>query len=452
MRCLGLDLGSSSIKGAVLDLESLAVSHVQSEPFPSPVKGLPPSWFEIDPVAVVDSSRRVLQRLAEFAPDCAGVFVCSQMGGLILATREGKPLTRYLSWRDQRSLVAGASGPTPFDAFRARLGEQALSELGGECKAGSATVLLSCLDTLPKGGVPLSLGDFVLSHLTGSAAQVHPTAAIGLLNVRNQTWHKEVFARLGWDHLHWPQLADTRVPVGEWEFQGRKIPVYPSFGDQQCALYGAGVQPGDLSINASTGAQVSRLRSGFQPGNYQTRAYFDGWNLDTITHIPAGRALNALVDLLCECSRGTGQPEFDPWPYIRQTQAEGAHIPAGPAGMEVDLSFFPGPLGDSGAITGITLENLSIGSLFHAALISMAKGFGQCAGRLDGPEAWKSIVLSGGLTHNFPKLKTLLQGVFPKLPQRENPPTEETLCGLMRIAQSVRTASAKDHQPVAQRN
>ncbi len=44
MRCLGLDIGSSSIKGAVLNLETSQVSHIVKEPFPDAIGGLPPGF------------------------------------------------------------------------------------------------------------------------------------------------------------------------------------------------------------------------------------------------------------------------------------------------------------------------------------------------------------------------------------------------------------------------
>ena len=63
---------------------------------------------------------------------------------------------------------------------------------------------------------------------------------------------------------------------------------------------------GELSINISTGSQVSRRTDRLEPGEVQTRAYFHGDLLQTITHLPAGRSLNVLVRLLTEVARAEG--------------------------------------------------------------------------------------------------------------------------------------------------
>ena len=76
---LALDLGTSFIKGAILDLDALRLRAVQRVPFPDPLPGLPPRFCEIDPTAVVEATRRLILDLLSLAPDCQGLVMCSQM-------------------------------------------------------------------------------------------------------------------------------------------------------------------------------------------------------------------------------------------------------------------------------------------------------------------------------------------------------------------------------------
>ena len=81
MSFIAIDLGTSFIKGAVLDLDHLRLSHIQRAPFPDPLPGLPPLHKEFSPQAVLAAARQVFQALLPFAGDCEGLVMCSQMHG-----------------------------------------------------------------------------------------------------------------------------------------------------------------------------------------------------------------------------------------------------------------------------------------------------------------------------------------------------------------------------------
>ena len=55
MSFIALDLGTSFIKGAVLNAETLAIEHVRRVPFPDPLPGLPRLHREFDPAAILAS-------------------------------------------------------------------------------------------------------------------------------------------------------------------------------------------------------------------------------------------------------------------------------------------------------------------------------------------------------------------------------------------------------------
>jgi hypothetical protein len=107
MRALGIDIGSSSIKGAVLDLSSLTVMTPVARPFPSPIEGLRAGWVEIDPIAVIHAVDEVLSSLLDQAPDATWLGLSGQMGGLM--TKLGRLRIIFLGRiSDRSSLVAMA--------------------------------------------------------------------------------------------------------------------------------------------------------------------------------------------------------------------------------------------------------------------------------------------------------------------------------------------------------
>ncbi|MDE0040940.1 MAG: FGGY family carbohydrate kinase, partial [Candidatus Poribacteria bacterium] len=346
MKCLGIDIGTSSIKGAVLDLEDCTVGEVCKEDFPAPISGLPTGYFEVEPSQIQTAVENLLVKLLEIAPDVSSVHWTGQMGGVILVDQAGNALTNYISWRDQRTLGRSPTGAgSYYEVLVRRLTRTRMEELGNDCKPGSALSLLFWLaeeGELHDSAIPLALADYVTMRLCGAEPVTEYTSALGTLNVQTNLWHREAFDTLGVEALNWPRLSDPYQVVGKLGIDGNGIPSYPSIGDHQCALAGTRLRRNELSINVSTGSQIGLLADGYQPGEYQVRPYFDRQYLKTLTHLPAGRSLNVLVDLLSEIPQAQGLEFEDPWHYITEASA------VAETDLNVDLAFFEGPMGSRG--------------------------------------------------------------------------------------------------------
>jgi sugar (pentulose or hexulose) kinase len=435
MRCLGVDIGSSSIKGAVLDVSGDIVTEIVKVPFPEPIAGLPGGFHEVSAGAVLAGVREVLGELLRRCPESGRVRFCSQMGGILLLSESGECLTEYLSWRDQRTLqaVGGGvgSGGTWLERARGLLSEEVFCELGRELKPGSATSLLywlQCHGRLPAGAIPATVGDYVTAALCGIRPRLHRTQGLGMINLITGEWHRGALGTLGLGGLSWPEFAGDTEVIGEMELGGKRLQCYASIGDQQAALLGIGLESGELSVNLSTGAQVSRITAGFEPGECQTRCWFGGQYLNTVTHIPAGRSLTVLEALLTELPRAMGVSVADSWRLI----GEACEVAGDSGGLECDLSFFASAMGSEGRLSGITTENLTVGHLFQAAFDFMARASAECASRLSREPVWRRVALSGGLAQAFPALRRKLGAALP-WPMREVAVAEETLLGLLKL-------------------
>ena len=239
------------------------------------------------------------------------------------------------------------------------------------------------------------------------------------------SWHQPVIRKLGLDGVRWPEIHPQGTVAGEYTVGSRRLPVFMPVGDYHCSQVGAFLDEGELSVNISTGSAVIQLARGCELGDFQTRPWFDGRFLKTVTHIPGGRALNALVRLLVELAHAQGVKLQDPWDYIL---AEAARVES--TDLRVDPAFYFSAMGDHGAITNAREETLTVGNLFHAAFAGMADNYARCAARVAPGKDWTRLVFSGGVALKTDLLRRL---ICQRLGQahRLAASGEDTLLGLL---------------------
>lgn len=460
MSYIGIDLGTSFIKGAVLDPKTLTIEHVRRIPFPDPLPGHPPLHREFDPQAVLAATRSLLTDLLHLADEpalsgadgCEGIVMCSQMHGLVFTTAQGAPASNLTSWLDQRTLEPHPSGRgSYFDVLAGRLTPDEIRQLGNQLRPGLPLGVLFWLaeqGQLPRQDlIPASLPDFVLGNLCATIPTTESTnaAAHGALNMETLDWHHAVLGKLGLNGLRWPRLRKHGDIVGQYKTGGRAIPCYTPVGDYQAALTGALVRRGELSLNISTGSQASVLLPHLASGAFQTLPFFDSRFLATVSHIPAGRALGDLVALFSELAVAQGVKLSDPWSYIATAARR-----AGSTRMRVDLAFFNSSCGDHGAFTDVREEELTVGHIFSAAFQNMADNYYRSAQRLvsgvtDEPLPWRNLVFSGGLVQKLDVLRERIVDRFG-VGYRVCPTTEDALLGLLGLglAFTGRTASVAE--------
>lgn len=420
-RFAGIDVGSSFVKAALIDLDTFELRRTHRAPFPDFVEGLPPLWREVDPAKVMRAVEQVLAQVLAGEPACDGVVLCGQMHGFVLVNARGEAVSNYISWLD------GRVTPPEFEAMAAVLTAADRAEIGNEFRPSIALPLLAWLrrsGNLPEGETtPVSLADFVAGRLCGVRPAMEPTqaAAFGGFHLKTFHWHSDVIGKLGLESLRWPDVKPHGSIAGRW----RGIPCYTSIGDQQCALAGALLRDRELSVNIGTGSQVGMLAGAPRPDGLQTRPYFDGRVLRTITHIPAGRALSALIALFGEIG---GVREEDAWRHI---EAAVNTVPS--TDIRAGAAFFPGPCGYGGFLENLHEGNMTAGHVFRAVFESMARNYRSCAQRLDPDREAAGAVFSGGVARKLDMLRSLTESAL-ELPARLSPHPEDTLFGLMVLA------------------
>ncbi|MCP4169414.1 MAG: hypothetical protein GY758_01430, partial [Fuerstiella sp.] len=343
MDFIAIDIGTSFTKGSVVDVNSMVIRNVSRRAGGAKLASEDPFVYELDLDNVLQGVTELIDQLLSSTTDCRGILMCGQMGGLVLCDRNGRARSNYISWLDRRATNTHPSGKvTYFDRLTEEVGDRSRTVLGNEFRPGLPLSFLHYLrengqlDNLP-GTIPVTLPDYVAAALCNTRPVMEWTSTAGTLDIVSRQFPYDLLRELRLDHLDWPDIVDFRHVVGEYEVAGRSLPVYAPTGDHQCSLAGTLLAQGELSINVSTGSQVSMLTSSTDVGDFQVRPYFDGLLLKTITNIPAGRALTAIMKLLTEIPGRSKEDMAQSWDYFFQQAQQTTTTDAG-----VNLAFFPG--------------------------------------------------------------------------------------------------------------
>lgn len=432
---IGIDIGSSFIKGAILDLDTVSLRQVYREPFPGRLRTLPSVYYEVNPNRIVAAARKMIYTLLDLAPNCAGIVMCGQGSSLVLCNEYGQPLSNCITWKDERILFEHPSGQGSYlDVLLQRANSIGIEPLGNELRSGSPMCALFWLaerNELPgKHIIPCSVHDFVCANLCKSypCAELTSAGTYGALNLDSLDWYHSLIVELGLEDLDWPKLCGLGNVVGYFKTRNKSLPCYTPVADQQCALLGVTLRRRELSINASTGSQISLLASKVEYGDYQVRPYFDGQFIKTITRIPAGRSLDALVRLLCEITESEQGKIKDAWLYIGKAVESTKEVD-----LIVNLAFFSSGFGDRGGISNIKEKDLTVGAVFKAAFINMANNYYEAGLRLSRNQGWDSLVFSGGLVQRIAALREIISQKF-HTEYRLAFSSEDTLLGLLVLA------------------
>ena len=235
MALVGLDVGTSAVKGVAIDEEGRVLATAGSE---VPLSRPQPGWSEQEPEDWWRAAEDVLGRLPEGPIGLSG-----QMHGLVVLDAEQRVLRPAILWNDQRTAAECAE-------IEDRIGFGRLVELtGNRALTGfTAPKLLWLRRHEPElyGRIRHVLlpKDYVRLRLTGElATDVADASGTLLLDVRRRDWSQEV-------------CAELEIPL-DW-----LPPVYESTeiagaGDQAAAALGVGIaRPGPVSVVLGTSGVV----------------------------------------------------------------------------------------------------------------------------------------------------------------------------------------------------
>ena len=249
-RLIGLDVGTTSVKGIAID-DSGAVVHVAERGYPLSTPR--PGWSEQDPDDWWKAAAEVLDECE--ADRALGIGLSGQMHGLVALDDKDRPLRPAILWNDGRT-------QQQCDEIEAKVGRERLIELtGNRALAGfTAPKILWLRENEPDvyGSIRSILlpKDYVRLRLCDEhAIDVADASGTLLFDVGRRRWSDDVLEALEIDPAWLPRVAESPEVSGETH---GGVPVAAGAGDQAAGALGVGVvaEGGPASIVLGTSGVV----------------------------------------------------------------------------------------------------------------------------------------------------------------------------------------------------
>ena len=257
MATLGIDLGTGSVKAAVVGDDARVIDEASCG---YDVVGPEPGWAESDPREWLAAVNEVVARVAARST-CAidAVGFSGQMHGVVVTDADLVPLLPAILWADGR---ASAEARDLAEAFDAR----ALANLGSPAVPGFAATTLKWLqrnrpEVMAQARYALQPKDWLRASLGGDIA-TDPSDATGTLffDIAAGGWSAAVVEWTGIDPSLLAEVRSSAAPAGIVSFDsGLRAGAVVGAADTACAMAGIGLRRGDGFIAVGTGSQTVRV-------------------------------------------------------------------------------------------------------------------------------------------------------------------------------------------------
>ena len=257
---LGIDLGTSSLKALVLDVDgSIVGTGSATYPMATPQ----PGWAESDPEDWWQAAGKAVHEAAgQHASEVAAVGLCGQMHGVVLSDDAGRPLRPAILWADGRSRRQLEAYQALSGALRRKLANPPAAGMAGP-------TLLWLRDNerhlYRQAHWALQPKDWLRLRLIHEAATEPSDASATLLyDLTTDYWAKDVIDELD---LRLDFLAPIResaeicgvllAPAAAHLGIRPNVPVIGGAADTAAAALAGGVlDPGPVQLTIGSGAQV----------------------------------------------------------------------------------------------------------------------------------------------------------------------------------------------------
>ena len=289
---IGIDVGTTSIGVAILDLEKRKIVEIVNKENNSWIQSNN-EWERIqDTKIVLKNISSILEGFFKKYKDIGGICVTGQMHGIIYLDREGNALSPLYTWQDNRGRL---------DYKNKKTYAEELSDLTN-CRMFTGYGLVTHFynfknNLVPEGIAYIStIADYISMKLCGlkkPSIDFTNAESIGCFDLNKYMFQYDSLEKAGIESGILPEVYSSRVKIGLYK---DSIPVINSIADNQASILGSsGNIEETVNINIGTGGQISVYSDKYvSHKEIEIRPFFDKGYIFVGASLCSGRAYHLL--------------------------------------------------------------------------------------------------------------------------------------------------------------
>lgn len=405
---VGIDIGTTTISAAVIDLTQKVVCASFTTPNSSSVKDDNPAFSLQDAKVIAFKVKELADKIISKYDNISVIGLTGQMHGIVYVDKAGKAVSHLTTWQDQRgSLPYGDTGKSYCEELFSISGQMISTGYG------FATHFYNLKNQLvPNDAYSFcSIMDYVALYLTERPFPLIHTsvaASFGLFNVQSQSFLGVAQEVIG-ENLHLPAVTDDFSILGCY----RSIPVSIAIGDNQASFLGSVKSPKDsILVNIGTGSQITAMSDFCLTENgSELRPFVKGHYLLCASALCGGASYAILEQFFADYGQALTSQKSSQYALMNQLASVAYKEKTEAPKVDTTFSGTRATPDKKGSITEITTVNFTPKGLILGFLYGMCQElkdlfpWDKCGEK-------QKLVASGGAVRRIDVMKDIMREVF----------------------------------------
>jgi len=411
MKAIGLDIGTTTICGVLVDAVTGELIKKQTLPNDSAIEGEMTYEKLQDPWKIREICGQIILELIGGTTELVSIGVTGQMHGILYLNDKGEPVSPLMTWQDGR----GDEMYQDKKSYAAVLSEKTGYRLA--TGYGAVTHYYQTVNSLiPKDAVTFcTIADYIAMFLAGREKPVlHASmaASLGLYRIKEQCFDVEMIKTAGMSAAYFPEVLSEEKSIGQW---GKQVEISPAIGDNQASFLGSVDKESKILVNVGTGSQISILGEKIRDfKGLECRPFAEGKVLYVGSSLCGGDSYAMLKNFFKEVLRLKDQETGEE--LYEVMNAAGYRAKEAKKELFVDTRFRGSRENPAlrGKIEGISPDNFTPGAMVLGVLKGIVTELWNYAKEMEDPGVFSYMAGSGNGIRKNPLLRELFAECFGK--------------------------------------